>query len=44
MIDVIISIIILAFLSGKEDGKWGWFIAIIVFFLIASIMGEVCYD
>lgn len=34
IIDVILSVIFLSYRLGEEDGKWGCFTSIIVFFII----------
>ena len=40
MIEAILGVIILSYLRGSEDGKWGCFLAIVVFFFIALIVSE----
>lgn len=41
ILSVIISVVVLTFLRGKEEGRWGCFIAVIAFFLILVFVAEI---
>lgn len=40
IIEAILGVIFLSFMRGKEDGKWGCFLLILVIFLIISFISE----